>query len=55
MFEILYVVIKKNVFQGIHDQEFEVESLKLDVAKARDALAKAKLMLRESMKGEGWY
>ncbi|XP_012942165.1 IQ motif and ankyrin repeat domain-containing protein 1 isoform X2 [Aplysia californica] len=38
--------------QTIHDQELEVETLKIDVAKARDNLAKARLMLRESMAAE---
>ncbi|CAG5136717.1 unnamed protein product, partial [Candidula unifasciata] len=37
--------------QSIHDQEFEVESIKVQVVQARDNLAKAKIKLRESMAG----
>lgn len=37
--------------QAIHDQECEVEVLKIDLEKARDKLAMAKLKLREQQKG----
>lgn len=37
--------------QAIHDQECEVEVLKIDLDKARDKLSMAKLKLREQQKG----
>ena len=38
-------------FQAIHDAEADVEILKIDMEKARDTLANAKLKLREQQKG----
>ncbi|BFZ16284.1 hypothetical protein BsWGS_19323 [Bradybaena similaris] len=37
--------------QCIHDQEFEVENIRVQVAQARDNLAKVRIKLRESMAG----
>ena len=52
--KIIYkLLICKDIFQAIHDAEADVEILKIDLEKARDALANAKLKLREQQKG-GW-
>ena len=46
-------MVHVNCWQTVHDAELDLEVAKLDMEKARDKLAKTRLMLREQTTGEG--